>query len=299
MKITAAALQTLGVAFSAAYQRGVGLVADASIDDIAMTVPSTTGAQEYGWLGEVPDMREWIGDRVVNQFEGFSYTIKNKDWEQTVAVKRNDIQDDNLGLYTTKFSAMGRATAAHPAKLSYGLLKAGFTTNCYDGQYFFDTDHPGLDAQGKPKSVSNFVDGAGPAWYLLDTAHEVKPIIFQDRQKAQFVAKDAMTDDNVFYRKEYHYGVDARYNVGFGLWQLCYASKGDLTSDNFGTLFTMMEGQLGDYDRPLGTTPKVLLVPPALRAKGQEVVKAELEKVNASTNVWKDSVTLKVSPWLA
>lgn len=298
MKITPQALVTLGTAFKTSFQSGVGLVADASIDDIAMTVPSSTASNEYGWLGEVPDMREWIGDRVINQFEGHGYTIKNRDWEQTVAVKRNDIEDDNLGLYSTKFSAMGRATASHPAKLAYGLLKAGFTTNCYDGQFFFDTDHPVLDAGGKAQSKANFIDGASAPWFLIDDAHEVKPIIFQDRKKANFVSKDAPNDDNVFYRKEYHYGVDARYNVGFGLWQLCFASKATLTPDSFGELFTLMESQKGDYDRPLGTTPKTLLVPPTYRKQALEIVNADRDE-NGATNVWQGQVKLKVSPWLA
>ncbi|WP_067734485.1 Mu-like prophage major head subunit gpT family protein [Novosphingobium naphthalenivorans] len=298
MKITPGVLQTLGTAFKTAYQSGVGLVADTSIDDIAMTVTSTTSQNEYGWLGEVPDMREWIGDRVINQFEGHGYTIKNKDWEQTVGVKRNDILDDNLGLYTTKFRAMGRATAAHPPKLAYGLLKDGFATECYDGQYFFDTDHAVLDANGDPQSKANFVDGAFAPWFLLDTAHEVMPIVFQDRQKPMFMSKDKPDDDNVFYRKEYHYGVDARYNVGFGLWQLCFASKAELTTANFAALFAMMEGQLGDYDRPLGTTPKVLLVPPVYREKGLQITNADKDE-NGASNVWKGTVQLKVSPWLA
>lgn len=298
MKITPAALQTLGVSFNAAYQAGVGLVADTDISTIAMEVASTTSQNEYGWLGELPDMREWIGDRVVNQLEGHGYVIKNRDWEQTVAVKRNDIQDDNIGLYATRFRAMGRATASHPPKLAWGLLKSGFTTKCYDNQYFFDSDHPVLDANGDPQAAANFVDGSGPAWYLVDTAHEVMPVIFQNRQAPNFVAKDSPTDDNVFRRKEFLYGVDARYNVGFGLWQLCFASKADLTPDNFGTLFAMMEGQLGDYGRPLGTTPKLLVVPPTLRKKALQIVNADRDATGA-TNVWQGTVGLKVVPWLA
>lgn len=298
MKITPGTLQTLGVGFKTAFQAGVGLVADTDISDIAMTVPSSNAKEEYGWLGELPDMREWVGDRVINQFSASGYSIRNKDWEQTVGVKRNDIADDNLGLYNTKFQAMGRATAAHPPKLSWSLLKAGFSTVCYDGQFFFDTDHPVLDAAGNAQSVANMVDGAGPAWYLIDTAHVVKPVIFQNRQSADFVSKDSPTDDNVFMRKEFLYGVDARYNVGFGLWQLCFASKADLTSDNFATLYGMMEGQKGDFDRPLGTSPKLLVTPPALRKKALQIVNADRDAAGA-TNVWQGTVGLKVSPWLA
>lgn len=298
MKITGTALATLGVAFNAAFKEGLGLVADTDISDIAMTVPSSTGTEEYGWLGELPDMREWVGDRVVNQLQAAGYSIRNKDWEQTVGVKRNDIEDDNVGMYSVRFRAMGRSTASHPPKLSWGLLKNGFATKCYDGQYFFDTDHPVLDAAGAAQSVANFVDGAYAPWYLIDTAHEMKPLIFQNRKSAEFASLDKPTDEPVFRRKEFQYGVDARYNVGFGLWQLCYASKADLTPDNFGTLFGMMEGQKGDYDRPLGTMPKLLIAPPVHRKKAMQIVNA-MNDAAGSSNVWQGSVELKVVPWLA
>ena len=43
---------------------------------------------------------------------------------------------------------------------------------CYDGQNFFDTDHP-VGEQGSQETVSNVQTGAGPAWYLLDTTRPV------------------------------------------------------------------------------------------------------------------------------
>ncbi|MEG1931297.1 MAG: Mu-like prophage major head subunit gpT family protein [Anaerovorax sp.] len=68
--------------------------------------------------------------------------------------------------------------------------------------------------------------GEDTAWHLLCTTKAIKPIIFQERQKPQFVSKDSETDDNVFMRKEYLYGTDARGNAGYSFWQMAYGSTG-------------------------------------------------------------------------
>lgn len=63
-------------------------------------------------------------------------------------------------------------------------------------------------------------------WFLLCTKKAIKPFIFQNRKKPQFVTKDSLTDDNVFYNNEVIYGVDMRCNAGYGLWQLACGSDG-------------------------------------------------------------------------
>ncbi|WP_417050343.1 Mu-like prophage major head subunit gpT family protein [Dysosmobacter welbionis] len=47
------------------------------------------------------------------------------------------------------------------------------------------------------------------------------------RRRPQLVTKDSPSDDNVFFNKEFIYGVDARYNAGYGLWQLAFGSTGE------------------------------------------------------------------------
>ncbi len=63
-------------------------------------------------------------------------------------------------------------------------------------------------------------------WYLLCTKRYIKPLLFQEREKAKLICKNKEMDDNVFYDDEVIYGIKARYNVGFGLWQLAYGSTG-------------------------------------------------------------------------
>lgn len=298
MIINKANLSALFVAFNAAFQGGLGQ-AQSLYASIATVVPSTTGTEEYGWLGTFPGMREWLGDRVVNGVQTHGYSIKNKSFESTVGVPREAIEDDNVGIYTPMMTELGRGAGAHPDELVFGALAAGNSTKCYDGQYFFDTDHPVIKPDGTTESQSNWEDnsGSGTPWYLLDCSRALKPLIFQERKKPNFVAKTDETDDNVFHRKEYVYGVDSRCNVGFGFWQLGYGSRKDLTEDNLAAALAAMASRTGDHGKKLGIKATHLVVPASLEHKARKLVNAST-LANGADNVLKGVVEVVVSPWL-
>lgn len=267
-------------------------------DQFTLTVPSTNSTEQYGWLGNSTTFREWIGERVIQNLGVSDYSIKNKDFENTVGVPRNSIEDDSYGLFNPLMGQLGQDASEHPATLVYALLKNGFSQNCYDGQYFFDVDHPVLDAAGVEQSVSNFGGGAGAPWFLLDTTRIMKPLILQKRRDYNFVMMDSDKDENVFMRKEYIYGADARLNVGYGLWQLAYASKQTLDATNFNAAYAAMQGLKGDKGKVLGIRPKLLVVGPTQRAAALEIVEAERNAAGA-TNINRNAVDVLVSPYLA
>ena len=219
-------LAHLYTGFKASFSKGFA-GAPTFCREIATVVPSSTREETYGWLGQFPKMREWIGDRVPKNLAGHSYKIVNRDFEQTITVPRNDIEDDQYGVFGPMFEEMGRSAAELPDELVFGLLKAGFTTPCYDGQYFFDADHP-VGVNNAVVSVSNFQGGTGEPWFLLDCSRPLKPMIFQERRAlGALVRKDQPDDDNVFWRKEFAYGGDGRCNAGFacGDWPTPRASR--------------------------------------------------------------------------
>ncbi len=192
----------------------------------------------------------------------------------------------------------GRAAAEFPDELVFALLKAGFSTDCYDGQYFFDVDHPVVGADKVERSVSNLQAGNGPEWFLLDTRRALRPIIFQDRKKPKFVAKDREDDDNVFERAEFVYGVDTRCAVGFGFWQMAFGSRADLNEANLQAAYTAMTTLRGDEDRALGIKPNLLVVHPNLKFKADELLKAQ-NKDGGKSNIMQGLVEAFDSPWLA
>lgn len=259
---------------------------------VAMEVPSTTRQEVYAWLGAFPKLREWIGDRVVKNLKTHDYTIKNKDWESTIEVDRNDIEDDTVGIYRPIIQEMGRSAAIHPDELVWKLLPQGFTGLCYDGKPFFATDHPvGAGV------ASNFGGGNGTPWYLLDTTRAIKPLVFQPRRAPEFVSLDKPDDLNVFMRKKYLYGTDRRDNAGYGLWQLAYASKQTLSAAQYEAARAGMMGLANDEGVPLGITPSLMVVGPSLEGKAREILFAERD-ANGKTNIWRNTADLLVVPWL-
>lgn len=295
MIINASNISLLYQGFSTAFNQGA-MSAPSRWKDIAMRVPSTTKSETYGWLASVPHMREWVGSRVIQNLSVRGYTITNRLFESTVSVARTEIEDDQYGIYAPVMEQMGAEAALHPDRLVFGLLAAGFSSYCFDGQYFFDLDHPVGDG-GVLQSVSNVQTGSGPAWYLLDCSKVLKPVIFQDRMPFKLTALHNDTDEVVFQRDEYVYGVRSRCNVGFGLWQLAFGSKADLNSANYAAARNAMQMFTADNGRPLGINPTHLVVPPALEVQARTLLKAQTNAAGAS-NIWCDSAELLQTPYL-
>jgi len=109
---------------------------------VATIVPSVKDKETYGWLGALPAMREWEDERLPRGLMEHDFTIENKNWELSISVDRNALDDDQYGQIKARVTAMGEEGARHIDQLVFSLLGAGFTTLCYDGQNFFDTDHP-------------------------------------------------------------------------------------------------------------------------------------------------------------
>lgn len=288
------AFQSFNTVFNKAFHK-----MEAQYPRVAMEVPSETRDENYAWLGAVPSMREWIGDREIKNLAAYGYTIRNKDFEATVTVPRNDLEDDCIGVYKPVFQDLAYSARKHPDKLVFGLFPRSFTEKCFDGKPFISDDHTPAFAGHKAKAQSNkgtyklvaesygaartqmmcLVNDQGEVmnivpdllvvapqkeaiartilmaneihqevniykgtaellvvpelaanpeqWFLLCTKRPVKPFIFQLRRRPQLVAKDSPSDDNVFFSKEFIYGVDARYNAGYGLWQLAFGSTGE------------------------------------------------------------------------
>ena len=152
MIVNQANLHGLAVSYSTAYNKSLEAT-QPSYPKVATVVPSVTGEQDYKWLGQMPQMKEWIGEREIQSLAAYDYLIKNKKFEMTIGVPRDDIEDDKYGVYTPLFSNMGEAAALHPDELVYGALMNGFEQKCYDGKPFFSTNHE----LGK-KIYSNYSD---------------------------------------------------------------------------------------------------------------------------------------------
>ncbi len=266
----------------------------------AMEVPSNAKQEDYAWLSRFPMMRKWVGDKHVKALAAGKYTATNEDWETTVSVDRNDIEDDSLGIYNTQAQMAGASAAELHDIIVDGLKNNAFTSLGIDGQYFYDTDHevngasvsnkgtaalssatysaaaasygaartaimkftddegmplrlmpdtlevpPALEATAKKLLEADTLDDGSPnpykgtaklivnpaltsdtAWFLHVTSKPVKPFIVQMRKRPVFVKQTSEENDDVFNRREFKFGAEARATGVYGFWQTSYGSTG-------------------------------------------------------------------------
>ena len=292
MLVNQETVAALNVGFSTIFKKALE-VTETLYQRVATVVPSSTAQNNYAWLGSWPMLREWVGERVIKALAAHGYTVLNKSFEATVGVKRDDIEDEQLGIYNPQFESLGVNAKKHPDKLVFALLAAGISTLCYDGQYFFDTDHPQGDEAGS--TWSNYTTGANAAWYLLDTSQPLKPLIFQMRRQPELVVHDdPNVHESVFMRKEILYGVDYRGNAGFGLPQLAHCSKADLTEDNYFAAKKLMRERVNEEDEPLEIEPNLIVVPPSLELKSKKLFLTSQYSTGGENPLYKDVEVLVV-----
>lgn len=121
------------------------------IQAVSNLFQSDQESETYKWLGMSPSMREWIGGRHAKGFRENGITITNKEFEATLEVLVKEMRRDKTGQVMLRVREMAERTNSHWAKLLSTLLMAGEAAVCYDGQYFFDTDH----AEGDSGAQSN------------------------------------------------------------------------------------------------------------------------------------------------
>lgn len=111
------------------------------IDKLSNYFPSDQSSEEYAWLGMSPVLQEWVGGRNAKGFRESGIEIKNKHFEATLEILVRDLRRDKTGQIKARIMEMAKRTNTHWASLLSTLILNGASTVCYDGQYFFDTDH--------------------------------------------------------------------------------------------------------------------------------------------------------------
>jgi phage major head subunit gpT-like protein len=125
-------------------------------DKKAERIDTSSEVNVYAWLAEMPDWREWIGPRLMRNLVARDYKLKNKDWEFSFAVPRNDIFYDKLGIWSKRATLAGAGAKRLYDKIITDAQLAGTTTKCWDGQYFYDTDHPVVFDDAGAGTYSNY-----------------------------------------------------------------------------------------------------------------------------------------------
>lgn len=118
---------------------------------IADFVGSDQNIETFPWLGSIPAPSEFTDERKARKVSEYSMTLENKEYEQTIAIKRALLDDERYGQLNGMASKMGNKFIKWMDQSIYAKLPAGATALAYDGQYFFDTDH----SEGNSGTQSN------------------------------------------------------------------------------------------------------------------------------------------------
>jgi len=249
---------------------------------LATIISSSTKSNTYGWLSAFPQMREWVGDRVIKDMAEAAYQIVNEKWESTLGVMRTDIEDDNLGQYRVMARHMADEFERFMNRKLALLIVNGFSNLCFDGQKFFDGEHPvypNTDGTGTATSVSNIIGNGletGKPWALLCLSGSLKPFIVQQRTLPEFEEITDTKNETVFMKDQYLYGIRYRGSWGYGLWQQAVGSKADLTTANYEAARLAMQTFKRDGGDPLGIMPTHLIVDPTNEAAARAILSREL-----------------------
>lgn len=152
---------SLDTARSVATLRGLTAKFDSGVEmaapfypEVCTVMPSSGKDEQYAMLGSMPGVREWLGDRIFNSLRASHFTLANRKWENSLGIEKDDIDDDRLNLYGPVLQELGMEAAHHPDELLFEAIMAGESQACFDGQFFFDTDHSWGDSGSQSNDLT-------------------------------------------------------------------------------------------------------------------------------------------------
>ena len=135
---------------------------------------SDQASETYNFLGQSPAMREWVGERQAKGFSGQGLTIVNKHYEATIEIAKRDARRDKTPQIQARVMEFADRAVTHWASLLSTLILAAPSTACYDGQFFFDTDHSEGDSGSQSNDISVDISALPAAVHGSVTAPSVE-----------------------------------------------------------------------------------------------------------------------------
>jgi phage major head subunit gpT-like protein len=154
MLVNEGVLHAMFTALSAQFNNSLVSVPQNYLDT-AMVIPSGAKGTDYGWLSRFPKMRLWVDDKHIKSLKLYDYYVKNQDFEVTIQVDRNDIEDDQLGIYTAQAQMAGVAAGELYGDIVNYLKNNGFTAKGIDGLPYYYASHALQSSNGETYTYSN------------------------------------------------------------------------------------------------------------------------------------------------
>lgn len=270
---TGDAVRSFGVSAKFIFMKALLGESPTSFMRIAGSFESETDEVDFPMLKPLAGVREWVGDRVYQTIETMGWKKKLKEFENSVEVDRDFVENDNIGMSRHIFEGLGQSFRDMPDDAGWALWKNGEVEKCFDGQPFFSTSHPVGST-----TVSNFTSGAGEGWYVVSTKGLVKPVYWVDKvgRKPFLQALDKPDSDHVVNKRLYRYVGDAKGLPMFGAWHAAYKHEGTLDATNFASVLAAMRSYKKDNGSALNIVPDLLICGPANQAAAEKLLNTQL-----------------------
>jgi len=148
------------------------------IDQIATPVlDSDQDSEDYAWLGMVPQMSEKKGQKQYSQIRETDWQVDNVEYQGGIAFPKKHILYDKTGQVQVRVNELADRSQAHWLSLIAPLIVAGESTACYDGQYFFDTDHTEGDSGTQDNDIEVDISALPVSVNGITTAPSVNEMV--------------------------------------------------------------------------------------------------------------------------
>lgn len=145
------------------------------VNAVSMLFTSDQSSEEYKWLGQTAIMREWVGGRNAKGFQENGLTIVNKHYESTIEVLVRELRRDKTGQVLVRIRELAQRTNSHWASLLSTLIINGTSQVCYDGQFFYDTDHTeGNNTTNQSNDITTNISALGAVTHGTTTAPSIE-----------------------------------------------------------------------------------------------------------------------------
>jgi phage major head subunit gpT-like protein len=159
----------------------------------ATLMPSGSSQTVHSWIEQQGGLVEYAGARSVDNIVARDYTLKNRKFQKTIGLDVDKMDDDGLGLFAGEADSLGVQAALWPDDVMTPVVENGKTSVCWDGQYFFDTDHPvDIDDASKGTYSNNLVGASYD--FATDAAGAYEKGC---QQLAEILGPDGRTHDTV------------------------------------------------------------------------------------------------------
>jgi len=139
MDINRTNMQALFTGYNMLFRDAFASYLDTAYTKFTMEVNAGTSQIDMPMLEQLSGMREWIDVREIKNMSSKKLTIIPRVFEETVGVKREDVEDDQYGLYNALFQTMAMNAANLPNDLANELLSGADSATWTDGADFFGT----------------------------------------------------------------------------------------------------------------------------------------------------------------